>query len=99
MIKKYPPAAQYSQNIAMMKYNPIVKKINCGASVMGVTPSFINFNKRCFGKIVAVKLPDLGEGTKEATIKEWYVKPGDKVSEVGGECSIHQHLIIFNTIF
>lgn len=31
--------------------------------------------------IVKVALPDLGEGTKEATVKEWYVKPGDRVSE------------------
>ena len=30
-----------------------------------------------------VTLPDLGEGTKEATVKEWYVKPGSKVQEVG----------------
>jgi len=29
-----------------------------------------------------VTLPDLGEGTKEATVKEWYVKPGSRVQEV-----------------
>ena len=32
--------------------------------------------------MVQVELPDLGEGTKEATIKEWYVEPGTKVNEV-----------------
>lgn len=37
---------------------------------------------RSFSKIVKVKLPDLGEGTKEATVKEWYISPGDRVEEV-----------------
>lgn len=37
---------------------------------------------RCFGQIVSVKLPDLGEGTKEATIKEILVKIGQRVEEV-----------------
>jgi pyruvate/2-oxoglutarate dehydrogenase complex dihydrolipoamide acyltransferase (E2) component len=31
---------------------------------------------RLYGSIVKIKLPDLGEGTKEATIKEWFVKEG-----------------------
>ncbi len=37
---------------------------------------------RWFGQVVKIKLPDLGEGTKEATIKEWFVKEGSMVKEV-----------------
>lgn len=37
---------------------------------------------RMFGSIVNIKLPDLGEGTKEATIKEILVKVGQRVEEV-----------------
>jgi 2-oxoisovalerate dehydrogenase E2 component (dihydrolipoyl transacylase) len=43
-------------------------------------PTF--FNLRLFGQMVQIKLPDLGEGTKEATVKEWFVKEGDKIKEV-----------------
>jgi pyruvate/2-oxoglutarate dehydrogenase complex dihydrolipoamide acyltransferase (E2) component len=31
---------------------------------------------RWFGSMIKINLPDLGEGTKEATIKEWFVKEG-----------------------
>jgi pyruvate/2-oxoglutarate dehydrogenase complex dihydrolipoamide acyltransferase (E2) component len=37
---------------------------------------------RWFAKMVRINLPDLGEGTKEATIKEWFVKEGQKIKEV-----------------
>lgn len=47
------------------------------------TPTFMgSMASRGFGKLVKVALPDLGEGTKEATIKEWFVQPGSIVKEV-----------------
>lgn len=37
---------------------------------------------RMFGTKVDIKLPDLGEGTKEATVKEILVEVGQHVEEV-----------------
>lgn len=42
-------------------------------------------NKVCVWKI---ELGDLGEGTKEATIKQWFVKPGAEVKEVNSEFTL-----------
>ena len=50
-----------------------------------ITPTFNvaqTTPRRDFASIVDVPLPDLGEGTKDATVKEWFVKPGDKIKEV-----------------
>lgn len=35
-----------------------------------------------------MKLGDLGEGTKEATIKEWFIKPGQEVKEFEDLCEV-----------
>lgn len=43
---------------------------------------------RYFGQIINIKLPDLGEGTKEATIKEWFVSKGSEIQEFQDVCEV-----------
>ena len=42
----------------------------------------VKLNHFNFARIVQLNLGDLGEGTKEATIRTWFKKEGDIVEEV-----------------
>ncbi|CAL1280447.1 unnamed protein product [Larinioides sclopetarius] len=40
------------------------------------------------GQVVSFNLSDIGEGISEVTVKEWYIKEGDKVNQFDSICEV-----------
>lgn len=49
---------------------------------------FLSLSSLLRGAIVPFKLSDIGEGIRDVTVKEWYVKPGDRVAQFDNICEV-----------
>ncbi|XP_030647266.1 lipoamide acyltransferase component of branched-chain alpha-keto acid dehydrogenase complex, mitochondrial [Chanos chanos] len=49
---------------------------------------FYRTSHATLGPILQFKLSDIGEGIMEVTVKEWYVKEGDRVSQFDSICEV-----------
>ncbi|XP_054714298.1 lipoamide acyltransferase component of branched-chain alpha-keto acid dehydrogenase complex, mitochondrial-like [Uloborus diversus] len=45
-------------------------------------------NSPFYGQVVSFNLSDIGEGISEVTVKEWYIKEGDRVNQFDSICEV-----------
>ncbi|XP_050951229.1 lipoamide acyltransferase component of branched-chain alpha-keto acid dehydrogenase complex, mitochondrial [Labeo rohita] len=56
--------------------------------IAGQQHRFFRTSYAAAGPVLQFKLSDIGEGIMEVTVKEWYVKEGDKVSQFDSICEV-----------
>ncbi|XP_047443345.1 lipoamide acyltransferase component of branched-chain alpha-keto acid dehydrogenase complex, mitochondrial [Mugil cephalus] len=65
---------------------PLVSRCDRSLQMLGSRALHVSVARP--GPIVQFKLSDIGEGIMEVTVKEWYVKEGDRVSQFDSICEV-----------
>ncbi|XP_032784157.1 lipoamide acyltransferase component of branched-chain alpha-keto acid dehydrogenase complex, mitochondrial isoform X2 [Daphnia magna] len=77
-----------------LQYNAVALPFNLAGpygyveQIHPLATRFFHASKTFYGEKVPFKLSDIGEGITEVTVKEWYVKEGDKVAQFDPICEV-----------
>ncbi|XP_037105331.1 lipoamide acyltransferase component of branched-chain alpha-keto acid dehydrogenase complex, mitochondrial isoform X1 [Syngnathus acus] len=84
-------SAQEARSLATLRLLPtptLDRKLQVCSRSFQMLGRTLHGSAACHRAVVQFKLSDIGEGITEVTVKEWYVKEGDRVSQFDSICEV-----------